>query len=158
MVFTFLFEISDLWRHLAIFFNIFKIKPNVPFIGFSVKNWIILTILSQNSSFFFELLHELIESIWKEFLAKIPVWDWPLHCDAYSSCNLWVKWASDRLGARAHSFRSTRAPRARGGAGSRRPLFWSFPVAWERTWDFTTIYWCYFRICTAKTPGKHKGC
>ena len=66
MVFTFLFEISDLWRHLAIFFNIFKIKPNVPFIGFCVKKWIILTS-------FFEVLHELIESIWKEFWAKIPV-------------------------------------------------------------------------------------
>ena len=51
MVFAFLFEISDLWRHLAIFFNIFKIKPNVPFIGFGVKKWIILTIFSQNSSF-----------------------------------------------------------------------------------------------------------
>ena len=62
MVFTFLFEISDLWRHLAIFFNIFKIKPNVPFIGFSVKKWIILTFFSQNSSFF-EILHESIESI-----------------------------------------------------------------------------------------------
>ena len=72
MVFTFLFEISDLWRHLAIFFNIFKIKPNVPFIGFGVKKWIILTIFSQNSSFF-EVIHELTESIWKEFLAKIPV-------------------------------------------------------------------------------------
>ena len=46
--------------------------PNVPFIGFSVKAWIILTIFSQNSSFF-EVLHELIESIWKEFWAKIPV-------------------------------------------------------------------------------------
>jgi hypothetical protein len=37
MVFTFLFEIYDMWRHLAIFFIISKIKPNVPFIGFSVK-------------------------------------------------------------------------------------------------------------------------
>ena len=72
MVYTFIFEISDLWRHLAIFFNIFKIKPNVPFIGFGVKKWIILTIFSQNSSFF-EVIHELIESIWKEFWAKLPV-------------------------------------------------------------------------------------
>ena len=62
MFFTFLFEISDLWHHLAIFFNIFKIEPNVPFIGFSVKKLIILTVFSQNSSFF-EVLHESIESI-----------------------------------------------------------------------------------------------
>ena len=40
MVFTFLFEISDLWRHLAIFFNIFKIKPNVPFIHVTWIDWI----------------------------------------------------------------------------------------------------------------------
>ena len=84
MVFTFLFEISDLWRHLAIFFNIFKIKANVPFIGFSVKNWIILTIFSQNSTFF-EVLHELMESIWKEFWAKIPV------CSSFGSSFLFYR-------------------------------------------------------------------
>ena len=39
MVFTFLLDISDLWRHLAIVFIISKIKPNFPFIGFSVKVW-----------------------------------------------------------------------------------------------------------------------
>ena len=33
----------------------------------------ILTISRQNSNFF-EVWHELIESIWKEFWAKIPVW------------------------------------------------------------------------------------
>ena len=37
MVLTLLLEISDLWRHLAIFFIISKIKPNFPFIGFIVK-------------------------------------------------------------------------------------------------------------------------
>ena len=37
VVFRFLFEISGLWRHLAIFFTIFKILPNFPFIGFSAK-------------------------------------------------------------------------------------------------------------------------
>ena len=72
MVFTFLFEISDLWRHLAIFFIISKIKPNFPFISFSIKKWIILTIFSQNCNFF-DVLHELIQSIWKEFWAKLPV-------------------------------------------------------------------------------------
>ena len=73
MVFTFLFEISDFWRHLAFFFITSKIKPNALFISFSVKKWIILTIFSQNCNFF-EVLHELIKSIWKEFWAKIPVW------------------------------------------------------------------------------------
>ena len=33
----------------------------------------ILTIFSPNSNFF-EFCHELIESIWKEFWAKLPVW------------------------------------------------------------------------------------
>ena len=35
---------------------------------------------SRNCSFF-EVIHELIESIWKEFLAKIPVWfSYPKQC------------------------------------------------------------------------------
>ena len=78
MGFKFLFEISDLWRHLANFFIISKIKPNIPFIGFSAKKQIILTIFSQNCNFF-EVLHELIESIWKEFWTKIPVWIIPVY-------------------------------------------------------------------------------
>ena len=72
MVFTFLFEISDLWHHLVFFSIISKIKPNFPFIGFSVKKEATLTFFSQNCNFF-EVLHELIESIWKEFWAKVPV-------------------------------------------------------------------------------------
>ena len=34
---------------------------------------VVLTIFSQNSNFF-EVQHELIESIWKEFWEKLPVW------------------------------------------------------------------------------------
>ena len=88
MAFKLIFEISDLWRHLAIFGIISKIKPNVPFIGFgfSVKIWTILIIFRQNSSFY-EVQNEMIESIWKEFWPKLPVCegekerseiDWPL--------------------------------------------------------------------------------
>ena len=66
MVFTFLFEISDLWRHLAFFFIISKIKPNVPFIGFSVKKLTIFTIFSQNSNFF-EVQHDWLSQFERNF-------------------------------------------------------------------------------------------
>ena len=73
MVFTFLFEISDLWRHLAIFFNIFKIKRNVPFIGFNVENWIILTIFSK-IAVFLKCYMNWLSQFEKNFGQKSP---WP---------------------------------------------------------------------------------
>ena len=64
IVFTFLLETSDLWRIT------FKMKPNFPFISLRKM---ILIIFSQNSSFF-DVVHEMIELIWKEFWAKLPMW------------------------------------------------------------------------------------
>ena len=65
MVVTDLFEISDFWHNLAIFFIISKIKPNFLLLVLAVKN--ICNNLSQN--------HNFLKSIWKDFWANIPV-----HC------------------------------------------------------------------------------
>ena len=67
MVLYFFPEISDLWCYLAFFFIVSTIKHNFPFVIIMLKNkGKKITIFSQNCNFF-EVLHELVESIWKEF-------------------------------------------------------------------------------------------
>ena len=66
MVFTVLFEIFDLWCHLAIFLIISKMNLHFPFIGFSSKKWIFATFSKPYTNWLGQL-----ENI---FWAKLPVW------------------------------------------------------------------------------------